>query len=306
MIPTIFHEPWWLTAASRGRYQDVKVTKSGRDVGKLPYMLINGPGGRQITMPPLTHFLGPAIDEGEGSETTRFLNRYSITRELIQQLPPVARVSLKLHRGVQDCLPFQALGFRSGVQFTREINPAPSAALWGQMRDKTRNVIRRAQERFEATDLPDPERFMTFYEQNLADRQMKSSYDRQTCIDVISECIRRGQGRILIAMDHRGKFFAGIFTVWDRSVEYYLMSTRRHDSGNGATSLLLWETIQKAAISNRIFDFDGMSQTGDILFFAGFGGSVTPRHMVTKSSLLGSITNLAGQIRHPRKQFSGL
>ena len=120
-------------------------------------------GMSSIEMPPLTHFLGPALDLGSGGRTTRQLRAFSITRELIRALPPSASVWLKLHGGITDTVAFQEMGFTTNVQFTNEIAPAPSENLWRAMRDKTRNVIRRAGEQLKLVEEQDPERAWTLH-----------------------------------------------------------------------------------------------------------------------------------------------
>src|ERR1700674_2575471 len=67
LAPTIFHEDWWLDAATGGNFEVVEVTVGGRTVGRLPFNTTNRFGLKMIRMPALTYFLGPAIDEGEGS-----------------------------------------------------------------------------------------------------------------------------------------------------------------------------------------------------------------------------------------------
>jgi hypothetical protein len=48
------------------------VSSGGKTVGKLTYLLTRRKGLSHIIMPTLTHFLGPALLEGEGSANTRF------------------------------------------------------------------------------------------------------------------------------------------------------------------------------------------------------------------------------------------
>src|SRR6202035_105800 len=110
-------------------------------------------GLKMIRMPVLTYFLGPAINEGEGSPNTRFLKRLEITRELLERLPRASWQYVKCHRGIADVIAFQELGFRTYVQFTHEVTPDRVDVLWQQMRNKTRNVIRKAEERFSVADL---------------------------------------------------------------------------------------------------------------------------------------------------------
>src|SRR4030088_134044 len=100
LAPTIFHESWWLDVATDHRYSVAEVSSGGKLVGKFPYLLIRRKGLSHIVMPTLTHFLGPALVEGEGSANTRFLRKFNITRELIAKLPPAIAYEIKCHAGV--------------------------------------------------------------------------------------------------------------------------------------------------------------------------------------------------------------
>lgn len=285
LTPTIFHEPWWLDKATEGRYEQVEVSLGGTTVGRLPYLRFREMGLTSLGMPTLTHFLGPAIDFGPGNATTRQLRGLSIAGDLLAALPKVSGgVWIKLHAGITDTIAFQEAGFRTDVQFTTEIAPDDEEALWSRMRDKTRNVIRRAEERFTVVEERDPERFLAFYLDNLRQRKLKNTYHVPSVKAVMAECIQRGQGLIRVALDDRGGWNSAIFTVWDRKAHYYLMSTRSSDAGNGATSMLLWDAIKSAAADNLVFDFDGARHGADAKFFAGFGGTFRPRYWVWKSS----------------------
>jgi len=285
LTPTIFHESWWLDKVTEGRYEQVEVSLGGTTVGRLPYLRFREMGLTSIGMPTLTHFLGPAIDYGPGNSTTRQLRGLSIAGDLLAALPKVpGGIWIKLHAGITDTIAFQEVGFRTDVQFTTEIAPDAEDALWGRMRDKTRNVIRRAQERFTIAEESDPERFLAFYLDNLRQRKLKNTYHVPSVKAVMAECIGRRQGKIRVALDENGSCNSAIFTVWDRKAEYYLMSTRSNDAGNGATSMLLWDAIKSAAASNLVFDFDGARHGADAKFFAGFGGTFRPRYWVWRSS----------------------
>jgi hypothetical protein len=286
LIPTIFHEPWWLDAVSAGRFEEIHETFEGKIVGRLPYVLSKRYGMPVIDMPTLTHFLGPAIDEGRGNETTRLIKRISIAKALIARLPKTASLWMKFHREITDTLAFQDAGFLNIVQFTSEIGPAPDSQLWAGMRDTARRVIRRAGERYVAVELDDPDAFMSFYEDNIRDRGLRNNYDSALCKKIMAECIQRGAGRILAAVDEGNGLHAGVFTVWDHSTEYYLMTTRKRDSDNGAISLLIWNSIKHASEKGLTFDIDGFSNSGDIQFFTRFGGIVKPRYCIQKSSLM--------------------
>lgn len=283
LIPTIFHEDWWLEAATDGQFEVAEVAAGGRIVGRLPFHKTKRFGLTLIRMPELTYFLGPAIDEGEGSPNTRFLKRLHITRELLQRLPRASWQYLKCHRGVTEVIAFQGSGFRTYVQFTHELAPHPVSVLWRQMRNKTRNVIRRAGERFSVTELSDPFEFLRFFERNLGLEGQVKELDWTLCRKILCASLDRRRGRILAARDKQNQMVAANFCVWDEISSFYLMSTRSRDSGNTATALLIWEAIKESARQGLIFDFAGLGNKGSILLYSGFGARVCTRYAALRA-----------------------
>ena len=87
-VELLFHEPWWLSAATDGTIQETTVTRNGRIVGRLPFILTRRFGFTEISMPAFTHVAGPAVNVGEGKQQTQLIKRLSIVRELIDQMPP--------------------------------------------------------------------------------------------------------------------------------------------------------------------------------------------------------------------------
>jgi GNAT acetyltransferase-like protein len=282
LAPTIFHEPWWLEAATGGRYEEVTVSSGGRTVGRLPYLRKERFGFTSFIPPELTHFLGPAVDEGSDSPESRNLRRNEITMELIEKLPPFGHFYQQLHRGIPDTLPFIQHGFTTELLFTYEVMPAPEETIWRSMRDKTRNVIRRAQEKTELVDV-EPDAFCAFYEANLQERGKHSNYmfgpDARL---LLATALERGRGRLLGAKDESGAVLAAICYVWDDQVSYYMLTTRAHDTHNGVVSRLIWEAMRDSAARGRIFDFDVVGTAGSVLFYTAFGGEVRPRYLVRR------------------------
>lgn len=295
--PTIYHEDWWLKAATNDNWDEVLVRAEGKIVGRLPFVVNNIRGRRTMCqMPNLTHFLGPGFNEGNGSECNRALKRDMIIRQLVEKLPGTSGFYQKMHRGIKDVISFQQLGFQSSVEFTYEIHPKPMEDLWRSMRDKTRNVIRRASEQLIATQDVDPTEFLTAYNQNLADRGINSTYEFKCAIDVCEEAILRGRGKILSVRNKFGMIDAAIFYIWDDNSAYYFMSTRSIDAHNGAIAFLIWEAILDAASRNILFDFDGLGTNGSNLFYVGFGGQVAPRYTVHRANLAHAAVELVGRL----------
>lgn len=303
LTPTIFHEPWWMKLATRDDYGEATVSTGGKMIGRMPYVLTKRRFGlNSIGMPLMSHVLGPALlPEFSWQNFPKNLKQVAITREMIAQLPKAAHVSFRLHGGVTDTLAFGAAGFSTDASFTVEIPPDTPEKLWKAMRDKTRNVIRRAEERLTTGELLDVKQFLDFYEANLRDRAMHNHYDREICEAIIRESIVRDAGRLIVARDPLGNMQAAIFTVWDQQMAYYFMSSRTVDSMNGATSLLIWIAIQEAAKRNLSFDMDIFHIKRDalpnMLLITGFGGVVKPRFLVRRA---GPVIQLAQCINRMR------
>jgi hypothetical protein len=282
LVPTIFHEPWWLDAASSGQYEEVTVSSGGRTVGRLPFVRRKSLGFTICEPPELTHFLGPSVDEGNGGTVSRNLRRGEITRDLIEKLPSFQHFYQWLHRGIPDALPFIQHDFTVEATFTHEVPPACEGAIWRNMRDKTRNVIRRAQEQTELVDL-EPAAFSRLYDANLQRKgQSFNKLMKANSQSVFDAALSRGQGRLLAARDKAGTLLAAIFYVWDESVTYYLLTTRAPETHNGVVSRLIWEAMRESAAHGRTFDFGGVGPKGNILFYTAFGGKVRPRYLVQR------------------------
>ncbi len=300
LAPTIFHEPWWLEIATRGKYRVTEVTDDdGRVIGRLPYFLQSDLGITRGVMPPLTHFLGPAVIDGEGGADTRFLKQLEITRELVRKLPPASSYNIKCHRGIKDVIAFQREGFMTSVQFTHEVYPRATADVWKGMQHKRRSVITRARKHLSAVEISDPQVLINFMQRNLKSYGLTCSYDMEICRDLIQASFDRQCGRILATRDEKGNLAAAIFCVWDHHSSYFLISARGPSTYRGSLTLLVWEAMQHAAERNLIFDMDGVSSDESVSFFSGFGATVVPRYIVTRETRL---MRIARSVRHAFKK----
>lgn len=256
----------------------------------MPYRVRKTVAGFTIVdMPLLVHALGPIVaPQFAGANFPKSLKEFSILSDLIAQLPKASHTSFRLHRGSTNTLAFEAAGFSTNCSFTIEIPPAIAPLLWSQMRDKTRNVVRRAQECLTVSVVTEVDLFLDFYEHNLQSRDRKNVYQHDICSRLLKECIKRNTGRIIAAKDRYGQMQAAVFTAWDVETEYYFMATRCPQSMNGANSLLIWEALQHASSQGLTFDMDGLHVVGgnvpNLLLLTGFGGHIKPRFQVHKSS----------------------
>jgi hypothetical protein len=285
---TLFHERWWLEVVTQGRYDEVVVRADGRIVGRLPFWPRKKMGLKTLVIPPFTHVLGPLVDPGVGKPQTQFKRRLSIIRELIDQLPPFAFFNQVLCSPISDGLAFQDRGFQVRPQYSFEIDcHRDPETILNSMHFKTRQHIRRAEEKFSVATVDDPNEFTSFYRQNLEERGRTSFVPLDLFPHIFSACRDRDSGEILSASWPTGKPTAMAFFVWGRETMYYLLSTRANDVGdNGSISLLIWSAIKRANERGLMFDFDGVSTSGIARFYSGFGGQPQVRTIVEKSSFM--------------------
>lgn len=288
---SLFHEPWWISATTNGDCQEVIVKQDGDIVGRLPYVMKRRGPFRVIGMPPFTHVLGPLVDAGSGKPQTRLLRRLLITRSLVDQLPPHSyfhqHLDPLLDDGLAnaDGLAFQQRGFSVAPQYTFEIDcRRPLDDLWDAMHPKTRQPIRRAEERYSVCSVDDGKSFVDFYVKNIEAQGRMNKIDFTEFPALFSECRARECGVILGAFDHGGIPVAMTYLVWGHGTVYYLLSTRSVQSdAYGATSLLLWSAMTHAHQLGAKFDLDGVYSTGTARFLSRFGGRIKARLAIRRS-----------------------
>jgi hypothetical protein len=272
-------------------------------LGRLPYLKFRQRGLSVVGHPTLTPFLGPAINDGAGSSAHRFMRRLAITRALIALLPPASLHYVKCHREVEDIIAFQMEYFSTAVQFTHEFRGRSTDEIWRGMRRKTRSDIRRAEQNLSCLTSLDAADFISFYIENLQRRQTTSSIDLRLCRQLIDASIVRDRGRLYAAFDNNHELHAAAFCAWDGKTSYYLMSTRRPNRGNLASSLVLWRAICEAVEGGRCFDMAGVSSDGTVEFYAGFGGAISPRFIARRDSKLGAGLRGVFQLMNRTKKF---
>jgi hypothetical protein len=291
---SLFHEPWWLAAATDGRYKEVVVEQGGKIVGRLPYLTTPRGPFQLSRMPPFTHLLGPVIDTGVGKPQTRLSHRHSIARALIDQLPPFIYFEQEFDPtaddglATADGLAFQDRGFLVAHHYTFEIDCRKDLDhLWNAMHFKTRQHIRRAEKRYQTRPVDDPAAFTDAYLRNIEALGKTNILEFDRFPALFSACRSRQCGEILAAFADDGTAAAMVYLVWSRTTMYYLLSTRRPDrADSGSINMLLWSAVKYAHERGLIFDLDGVYSSGAARFLSGYGGEIKSRLSVRRSGLL--------------------
>lgn len=289
---SLFHEPWWLSAATGGQIMETIVKDGDRTVGRLPYVIRRSGPFQSVRMPPFTHVLGPVIDAGDGKPQTRLQRRMSITRALVDQLPSHSHFhqhldpSLDCGLAIADGLAFQHRRFEVLHQYSFEIDCRQTLAeLFAALYLKTRQHVRHAEKQYSVHTVDDPELFCRFYLNNLGELGRQSRIDFGHFPDLFTESRRRDSGMVLGAFDPTGKPVAMTFLVWGYGVMYYLLSTRSPNlADSGAVSLLIWSAMKEAHQRGLLLDLDGVYSSGTARFLSNFGGSMKTRLLIRRSS----------------------
>jgi Acetyltransferase (GNAT) domain len=280
---SIFHEPWWLDIATEGRWDEVKVERGGQILGRMPFFVRQRPWPTSV-MPPLTRTLGPSIATRNSNASVDFRNRLSVADELIDQLPDFVHFIHALDPRLEEAIAFVQRGYRVTTGYTFWIERGRTEEeVWAGLRDKTRNLIRRASEQLVVRPVDDARLFCEFYTRNLGAKDLDNVYGPQLMMRLVDAALERGSGSVLGAFDRDGALSAMIVLVWDGHAAYYLLSTREQQAHNGAVSLLLWEAIKMAIGKGLVFDFDGFASDNSLSFITGFGGTVKPRFVVRRT-----------------------
>jgi hypothetical protein len=281
---TIFHSDWWLDAVAPGQWRRLTVSRGGRLAGVLPLWESSKFGIKRWVMPPFTHVFGPAVDTGCGTANARMHRRFSITTDLLEQIPRAALFRQTLDHAIPDILAFPAMGYRAFPHYTILVECGNLENVWSGMRQKTRRFIRRAEERYSTSVYCDIENFIQFYGNNLeGERVLRGFFDRLPAL--YEACVARDSGKILAAHDAKGNLAAAAFFVWGLGRMYYLLTTRVKTSQDfGVVSLLIWRAIQEAHARSLVLDLDGITSQSTYHFLSGFGGVAQPRMVVYRQT----------------------
>ena len=286
MRKSIFHEDWWLDALAPGRWREVTCQRGGRVVGSLRFVERSEGNAKVCEMPQITRFLGPIVMPQLGKTETRIRTTHSIITELLTQIAGHDHVEMTLDAGFADLAPFLAAGYDVKVHptFLLDCNSQTVDASWAGLRDKTKNIIRRARESLTIKETRDVGQFAKFYAANLEGAE--SYFDLSLLGPAFAAANARQQCKIVAAVDSAGVTHAQVFFVWDDKYVHYFLSTRDKNVAHpGAVSLLVWSGIELAHALGRCFDFDGgIANDARYRFMVAFGGEVENRFDVVRST----------------------
>jgi hypothetical protein len=282
---SLFEEPWWLDALAPGAWDAVEVEHNGQVVARLPYVRRNRYGITALVQPPLTQALGPWLAESEGKYARRLELEKNRMNDLIERLPDFHVFQQNFAPQITNWLPFYWAGFTATVRYTYRFDDLDDLdAIWRGFTDSTRNAIRKSQKQVEVRDDMPFDDFVGLYAASFARQGMAPAVSEDVLRRLDAAAHARGARRLLFAVDAEGRARAGVYVVYDERTAYYLLSGRHPDfqHGGGDGSLLIWEAIQAARETSKVFDFEGSMVEPIERFFRSFGCRQVPYLSVQK------------------------
>ncbi len=272
----IFHEPWWLDAVAPGSWSEVRVETDGRLRAVLPFSTRRlRPGITVLGAPPLTPYLGPITDPGDGKPATQLKRDRELQAALIEQLPAhdIYKTTLPLEHRNWPVLAEH--GFVGSPRVTYVLDALNDVDLvWKGFGDSTRRAVRKAEKKIHVRTDHDAAALLPMAEATFERQALDLPYSPALLRRAAAAAISRDQGRVLTAIDDTGAVHASMLVVWDTERAYYLVGgadpSRRESA---ALSLLMWEAIKMSAAHVNRFDFEGSMVPGVERFFRGFGGT---------------------------------
>jgi lipid II:glycine glycyltransferase (peptidoglycan interpeptide bridge formation enzyme) len=288
MPGSLFSQPWWLDAVAPGSWNAVTVERGGEIVARLPYVIRRRYGFTYLTMPPLTQTLGPWLRPYPGKYTNKLSEEVKLMTELIESLPRFDRFEQNFHHSITNWLPFYWEGFQQTTRYTYVVeNLQDHDSLWKDLRENIRREIRKAERQVMVRDDLDIDAFLDLNEMTFKRQGLNAPYTRELVTRLDNACRKRDCRKILFAEDNQGRLHAAAYLVWDKWAAYYLMGGGNPElRTSGATSLLIWKSIQFSGTVSRTFDFEGSMVKGVERFFRAFGAQQKSYFRVSKTTHL--------------------
>jgi hypothetical protein len=279
-----FEQRWWLEAVAPGQWGEALVERQGQVVARLAWVRRRQLGVTVLTQPPLTRFVGPWIQTGDGKYETRLVTEHELMAELIAKLPRFDAYRASFAPAITNWLPFHWAGFDATVRYTYRLDDLSDPdRLWKDLRSNVRNHVRRSSRQLEVrTDLGVDE-VLKINRKVFARQGLPVSFGDELAHRLDRACEARGARTILAADDADDRVHAAWFFVRDATTTYLLFGGADPElRSSGANSLVVWEAIRRAGETSQRFDFLGSMIEPIERFNRAFGARQVPYFFVSR------------------------
>ena len=300
---TVFHKTDWLQLINGSveiiAIWDHEEIKAGVALVKTTKNGVNG-----YHIPPYTQYFSPLVAWASKRSLT---DEHESVTAILQEIKEAKHIDFKLPRGHQSILPYHWKGFETSVAITHTITGNLADYLAGLNKNKLRE-LKKLQEMTGSGEL--------VVENNISEQELtallqhtseRKGFDAKTnlAVNLVMKSDDSFAKKIAIRSKEHGLIAFGFFP-YDNKAVYNLInaSVRVTDPVLKTVNLLLlYQAIEFALNSNRLFDFEGSMLKGVEAFCRLMGGIQQPVYRVQKSgSLRYSVLRAANQIKNDRKK----
>lgn len=301
---SIFHTTHWLNIIGSGT--EVIGVFSGDEL-KAGLAAIKSVRSRVkgLHIPAYTQYFSPLYKFGA--------NRRSLTEEhecvtlILEKIGKEKHIDFKLPRGHQNILPYHWKGFESTVRITHTIEGALEDYLGNLNKNKFRE-LKKLKALIDdgaliVTDKISEQELKYLFKQTTE----RKGFDAQDAIAIrlVMNAGKTIAKKIVIRSKEHGLLAFGFFP-FDRKAVYNLINVSIRISDpvlKTINLLLLYEAIEFALTTGRVFDFEGSMLPGVEAFCRLMGGVQSPTYRVQKSnSLAYSLLRAANQLKNDRRK----
>lgn len=284
----VFSQYWWMNA-SNGDNWDVLIIrdKANNVIATMPYAIFKKFGFTLISQHEFCQHTGPfifypdTVFEGRLATYKKLVFEEKIFQKIIDQLEEmhVDMFWQNFSPRITNHLPFHWAGFKQYTRYTYRIpNIGDSEELFSRICISKQQYIRKAQKRGFVTtfDMPIDE-FLDFHRRTYKERGKDDLLDKWNCRRFIEEAKKNGQGTLVCTRDTEGTPLSAYFLVWDSEWAYYIwLGVDQKRKGEGAPSLMIWDSLEYLKGKTKGFDFEGSMNQGIGSSHREFGAELVP------------------------------
>jgi hypothetical protein len=296
---SLFEESYWLDCVCPGNWSYITVEQNSDIVGRMPIYMKNKFSFKSVSLPKFTPWLGPWISKEVGGEKNYLNRQHEVLRDIIRQVPFADRTLISCAPEYKNLMAFHWAGYKLGLAYTYRINDLSDPdRIWHNMRDKTRNVCRKASKLLVVNEDRSIHDVIPLLIRTLARKGIDYTDHCKTLLRIDDLMRKRNQRKIYAAEDKDGKVYAFCYIVHDSRHSFYIAGGAEPSlRESGGQTLVLWHAIANAREISKIFDFEGSMVAPIEHFFNGFGADQTPRFYAEKQTFSYALINSIRALR---------
>lgn len=276
----IFSRPWWLDAVSDEGYWDVILYEKNNNIyGSLPFFIKKKNIFKLSILPRLTQKLGPYFAD------SKFNDNEKIFSHLSKKLPYTNYFDQNCHHTINNQKIFINEGFTVKNMRTCIIEDIKNInEIRNNFSKNRRYDLSKAKENNLNTNFNvNPNLFYEEHVKNLKKRGLKINYSKNFLIRLFDACSENKSGKLIGVYDNSNNYLALCFIVWDDLYAYLIGLTTNSDNlKTGASSLLIFNSINYLIGKTKNFDFEGSMDENIYKFYNSFG-TITKNYFKIKS-----------------------